>query len=400
MKDKLKRISQENHIINKAIEIAFYFSRFAVGFICIILRIFPIKHNKIVCSSWKGSKCSDNPYYISKQILEKYNDVEIIWLINKNYNGKILDGVIRKKNNIWVNLYELATAKVWIDCNWKPYGLLKRKNQLYVQTWHGSYGLKKIYMDIPEKLQYMEKKLMQHNSQIIDVMISNSMQTSTIYRRALRYNGPMLEVGSPRNDIFFSDCKTIKCKVKKVFHIEGKKIILYAPTYRNSLKINQFNLDFNEVIDILKKKFGGEWVFLIRLHPYNVYDAGSFITYTDNIINASYYDDMQELLVASDILITDYSSCMFDFVTNRKKCFLFATDVDEYKNERDYYFELDDLPFPLATNSKEMQNNILDFDEKKYQRDLDKLFKQVGLFETGKASEVVADYVINWMENN
>ena len=231
-------------------------------------------------------------------------------------------------------------------------------------------------------------------------MISNSMQTSTIYRRALRYNGPMLEVGSPRNDIFFSDCKTIKCKVKKVFHIEGKKIILYAPTYRNSLKINQFNLDFNEVIDILKKKFGGEWVFLIRLHPYNVYDAGSFITYTNNIINASYYDDMQELLVASDILITDYSSCMFDFVTNRKKCFLFATDVDEYKNERDYYFELDDLPFPLATNSKEMQNNILDFDEKKYQRDLDKLFKQVGLFETGKASEVVADYVINWMENN
>ena len=109
---------------------------------------------------------------------------------------------------------------------------------------------------------------------------------------------------------------------------------------------------------------------------------------------------MQELLVASDVLISDFSSCILDFVTKDKICFLYASDVQEYRQERDYYFDIRDLPFPLAENNEEMRKNILQFDTEQYLEKLHGLFEEVGLCETGQASAASADYILNWMEKN
>lgn len=109
---------------------------------------------------------------------------------------------------------------------------------------------------------------------------------------------------------------------------------------------------------------------------------------------------MQELLIVCDILITDYSSCMFDFVTREKFCFLYATDIESYKKERDNYFKLEELPFPYAKDNNQLEKNILLFDEKQYHMNLRRLFKRVGLCENGNASKQTADYIEQWIEEH
>ena len=122
------------------------------------------------------------------------------------------------------------------------------------------------------------------------------------------------------------------------------------------------------------------------------------MTYSETVISASEYDNMQELLAACELLITDYSSCMFDFVTTGKTCFLYASDIQAYKQDRDTYFELEELPFPLAVNNDELEVRIREFDPEKYGMELRKLFERVGLCESGIASRKTAEYILSRME--
>ena len=349
-----------------------------------------------MCCNMKGRRYGDNPKYIVDEIIRRGLDYEVVWLLNEVDDEEVPPEIRKASHNIFSIAYELATSKIWIDSNTKQYGTLKRKNQIYIQTWHGSYGLKKVYGDIPEKITLIDKKTIQYNSKITDLMISNSRQTSEIYHRAFWYKGEMLECGSPRNDIFFEDENKYKEKVQAHFSIQGKKIALYAPTFRNNFGTDTFNMDYEKVKSSLEQRFGGEWVILIRLHPNNIKDASAFIDYNKDIINATDYNVMQELLVASDVLITDYSSCMFDFVTTGKVCFIYATDIEAYREERDYYFDIYDLPFPVAENNEQFENVILNYNEEEYQKKLQELFVKVGLCESGNASGQVVDYIEKW----
>ena len=365
-----------------------------------IMNIFPIQNNKIVFCATKGKRYGDNPMYISDELIKRNRNYDIVWLLKKDVEVEIPKGIRRAKYNLFTEIYELTTAKVWVDCNTKNSGVLKRRNQLYVQTWHGSYGIKKIGRDLGDKLESTEKRFYTSNAKITDLMVSNSKQTTEIYRRALWYSGEMLECGSPRNDIFFGECNEKIKKVEQYFGIRNQKIVLYAPTFRCSHSTDKFKLNYEKLLETLTKKFGGEWIVLVRLHPNNLNAAKNATEYNDKVKNASLYSIMQELLAATDVLITDYSSCMFDFATTGKTCFLYATDVEEYRNDRDYYFDIKDLPFPLAENNEQLEKNILNFDEEVYQKKLHELFEQVGLCETGHASEKVADYIEQWMKEN
>lgn len=397
MIEKIKRFIGKKGNCYQLIYYLFRVYSMLFSMLCIIMRVFPIK-NKIVCCNMKGKRYGDNPKYIVDEILSRDLDYEIIWLLRDVEDKEVPIGIRKVPYNMFSIAYELATARIWIDSNTKQYGTLKRKNQLYIQTWHGSYGLKKVYGDIPEKITSIDSDTMQYNSKITDLMISNSRQTTEIYQRAFWYKGNILECGSPRNDIFFVDARRYQEKVQIHFGIKGKRIALYAPTFRKNFATDVFRLDYKRLQQTLQRRYGGEWVILIRLHPNNIADAGTFIEYKEDIVNATDYSVMQELLVASDVLITDYSSCMFDFVTTGKTCFLYATDVEAYREERDYYFDLDELPFPLAQNNDEMEENILNFDEEKYQKELNQLFEKVGLCESGNASGQVVDYIENWVK--
>lgn len=397
---KIKKLAVKNEIFATIIYVCFkiYGGLFYIVF-C-VMDILPIKENKIVCCNMKGKRYGDNPKYITDALLKKTNNLDIVWLLNDLTDREVPENVRIVKYDFWHQIYELATAKVWIDSNAKQYGFRKRKSQLYIQTWHGSYGLKKVGADLGDKISKIDICNCKYNFKNTDIMLANSRRTSEIYNRAFGYRGQILENGSPRNDIFFQNSEDIKDKVNKYFEVNGKRIVLYAPTFRTDYRVSDLNLNYDILLQALSNRFGGEWVVLVRLHPNNLQDAKSFIQYTDKIINASEYDVMQELLVASDVLVTDYSSCMFDFVTNGKPCFLYASDIARYKEERDNYYELEDLPFPVATNEQELKEVITTFNADKYKKELNNLFEEVGLNETGHASEIAADYILKWMKEH
>lgn len=391
--DKIKRFALKNKFCFSIIYLLYRLYGYFFSLICLFMRIFPVQNNKIVCCNVKGKRYGDNPKYVTDEILRQGLNYEIIWLLNKDVVMDLPEGIQRANYSLFSMAYHLATAKIWIDSNTKPNGLLKRKNQFYIQTWHGSYGLKKIGKDISDKLTSIDKRDLTYNAKIEDLFVSNSRFYSDLYRRAFWYEGEILECGSPRNDIFFTEHPEITKAVKEYFHTTNKRMAIYAPTYRSDYKTDSFKLDFEQLCDNLEARFGGEWVILVRLHPQNIADAESFIEYNDRIINATGYSVMQELLVACDVLISDYSSCMFDFVTTGKTCFIYASDVQKYKDDRDFYFDIHSLPFPVAENNTEMKENIMNFDEAVYKDKLQQLFDEVQLCENGTACKQVVSWI-------
>ena len=140
-------------------------------------------------------------------------------------------------------------------------------------------------------------------------------------------------------------------------------------------------------------------LFIIKKHFYHREEKENLDDYP-NITDITNVEDIdpQVLLYQSDVLITDYSSCMFDFVTVPKPCFIYAPDLEQYEHDRGNYFKMSELPFPLAQDNDELADNIKNFDMEEYANKVKELHKKVGLCETGHASEVVADTIIDFIE--
>jgi CDP-glycerol glycerophosphotransferase len=210
------------------------------------------------------------------------------------------------------------------------------------------------------------------------------------------YTGKILEYGYPRNDIFFRPSLGIRNKVYDYFKISPDyKIVLWAPTYRNGRELDKYKLDLERLIVNLTKKFNSKWTVLIRLHP-TMEHKSKEMKYSRHIINASSYGDIQELLVASDVLISDYSSVISEFALTGKPIFLYSTDIKEYGIERDFYMDYYSMPFPIAESNEELEEKILSFNENVYREDVLSYLDEVGMMEKGDASARVVDYIENF----
>ncbi|MCI9079045.1 MAG: hypothetical protein HFH68_09000 [Lachnospiraceae bacterium] len=230
---------------------------------------------------------------------------------------------------------------------------------------------------------------------IVNIMVSNGTLCNEIYKSAFLYSGRILECGSPRNDILVNCPETFVIKVKDYFNIpHSANIVIYAPTYRNGRKTDKMQLDGQRVLEALSKKFGGDWYMLKRLHPTMVQCAGG-LGYGKNIINASEYDDMQELLAASDVLVSDYSSVIGEFSIMKKPVFLYAEDISSYSRERDFYVDYFELPYLIAEDEDKFVENIFSFDKKIYEDKVCGYHKKIGSVENGTASKAVVDAVYN-----
>lgn len=364
----------------------------------------PIKNNKIVFSNFNGSGYGCNPKYILEEILRQNLPYEICWLTNnvrkelKNFPSRVRLVNLKSKQA----LKELSTSKIWIDNQRKVFhiqrGLEKKDNQFYINTWHGSLGIKKVGVDSPvnsiqnDWIPYGKK-----DSEMLDYLISNSTFENDVYKNNFWDNGKILTFGHPRNDIFFYNdekLNEIKKRVFKKLNIAlNKKVLLYVPTFRDYGSLDSYNLEVENLLKSITDKFGGEWVLAVRMHPHLKSKAGKLFKFGFNIVNASSYSDIQELLVSSDIAITDYSSCIFDFMLSRKPAFIFATDIEKFNNERGFYYPLESTPFPIAKNNEELIQNILDFDNEKYKREVEEFLTDKGCVEDGHATERVVDLI-------
>jgi CDP-glycerol glycerophosphotransferase len=261
-----------------------------------------------------------------------------------------------------------------------------------VAWWGRTY--KKIGADNPRNINNKPyEKTSRHMDKIVDVMVSNSKWCTKIYRSAFLYTGKILEYGYPRNDIFFRPSLGIRHKVYDYFKIpDDYKIVLWAPTYRNGRDLDKYRLDLEKLIMNLNKKFNSYWTVLVRLHPTMEHKAKE-MRYSKYIINASSYGDIQELLVASDVLISDYSSVISEFALTGRPVFLYATDIKEYGIERDFYMDYYSMPFPIAESNDELEQKISAYNEKKYKEDVLCYLDKVGMIEKGEASAKVVDYI-------
>lgn len=365
-----------------------------------VFGLFPIKKNKIVFMRHKGKGFGDHGKYIALELLRQNMPFELVWVVD-DMEDEFPTGIRKIPNTDLRRIYELATAGIWIDNLVKHRGTRKRKGQFYLNTTHGvGISMKKFFLDEPA-ITEMNRKNVLHDGEIADVYLSGGRFITNVYKTAFRLKGTVIETGSPRVDILLRYSKEHTCKVKEKIGIEqDKKVLLFAPTFRKrskgDLEESQFNVE--RLQKVLRCKWGGEWIFLFRFHP-TVEQLGQTVPQKKTVFDVSHYDDMQELMITSDILITDYSSTMFEFSYMKKPVFLFTKDLQEYvENERGFYFNFCELPFSMAESEDELVENIESFSGKDYCEKLDKFHQRCGVSEDGHASQRVVriiDGVIN-----
>lgn len=364
----------------------------------------PIENKKIVVDNFFGRGFGDNPKYIIDEVLRHDPSIDIVWLINDHVDVKEFPAGIRTvKIGSPKAAYEYATAHIWIDNIKNNFKGIKRPEQFYLQTWHGGIAFKKIEKAVESHLDPSYVEASKKDSKITDVILSDSKWVTNSIRDNFWYDGEILETGFPRNDAFFNNTNETEERVRQFYNISpNTKIVLYAPTFRNNVKIEdqQFLYEVNgaKIKEACEKKFGGRYVFLERVHP-NVASQID-LPVSDFVKSANDYPDMQDLLVAADVLITDFSSSVFDFILNKHRVFLFAKDYEQYiSSERELNFDIKkDLPFSFANSETELIQNISSYDDKKGKRDVEKLINSFGLKEDGHASERVAKILLNVMK--
>ena len=369
----------------------------------------PIQKNKIVFANFKGSGYGCNPKYIAEEILKRGLNYDLVWLVKKNIDIDTMPKEIRIIDfNSKKALRELATAKIWIDNQRKLFhikrGLRKKDGQCYIQTWHGSLGIKKIGVAC-SKTNLQMNDIFLTDAGMLNFILSNSTFENNVFQENFYNYGELKEYGHPRNDIFFHDnenLKNIKQRVCNTLNISIEtKILLYAPSYRDDGNLTCFNLDCNNIIETLCNITHQKWVLLVRLHPNLIKVSQKIFNFdTTNVFDATKYHDIQELLISSDMMITDYSSCIFDFMLSRKPAFIFATDIEHYNTERGFYYPLESTPFPVATNNEQLVENISNFDYEKYKNEVEQFLKDKGCIEDGHASERVVDLIEEIMKND
>lgn len=370
-----------------------------------ICETLPVQKDKIVFENFNGNSYGCNPKYIAEEIIRRNLPYDLVWLVRsvtKEKEKNVFPEQIRLVGyGSKQALKELASAKIWIDNQRKNYflkkGLRKKEGQYYIQTWHGSLGIKKLDADVDAFVGELKQEWVNRSkldSSMMDYLLTDSEFENKIFRRALWFNNEIKEFGHPRNDIFFKDSIEIKQKVRDFYNIpEDKKILLYVPSFRDSGNIDCYDLEYEKVLKAMEDRFGGDWICLARLHPRTKKYDKELIMESDKLIDACFYPDIQELLVSSDAAITDYSSCIFDFMLSRKPAFVFATDIKDFNNDRGFYYPLEATPFPIAVNNKELVENVLKFDDEKYQKDITNFLEDKGCMEDGHASERVVDLI-------
>ena len=318
-----------------------------------IARFFPLQ-NKIVFDNFCGRGLGDDPKYILLQLINEGAKAKYIWLVN-DLSEKFPPEVRKIKYGSWQARYHFLTAKIWIDNVKSVPKPPKRKNQFYLQTWHGSFANKKVEKDAEEYLSKEYIKISQEDSSKIDLMYSNNDFKINLFKNSFWYKGPVIKSDSPQLSILINRQEKSKKNIFFQFNLNlENRVVIYAPTFRKTSSISAYKWDYHHILQILNEKFNTNFTFFVRLHP-NVSNQG-LIHLDDNIINVTDFPDMDELMAISDVMITDFSGVAYDMALIQKPVFLFAQDYDDYiQNDRPQYFKTSELPFPFAKNLLELE---------------------------------------------
>ncbi|MFI3165681.1 MAG: CDP-glycerol glycerophosphotransferase family protein [Bacillota bacterium] len=405
MTDTLKNIVKSNKLLfwifTKILLVKAQFKKIIVIFVKCIYYLFPVKKNKVIITNYYGKDYGDNGKYIVEEIKKQNLNYDIVWQLKKEFmkNNQLPNDVRAVEYGSLKSIYEQSTAKVDID-NCRKTGVvsIKKQNQIYINTMHSLLPLKQVEKDAEDTISPHYIKKAKLDSKRMDYIVSSCDLKTKIIQNSYWYDGKILEIGMPRIDLMMNQNLKIKKKVYQYLNInDRKKILLYTPTFRNNDSLACYDIDFDRLKKSLDNKFSNDWIILIRLHP-NISKDNSKLKFNEYIMDATYYPDLQELMVASDVMITDYSSCMFEFSLTNKIVFLYATDVVNYMDERDFYIDLTKLPYPLSQNNDELIKNIEEFDYGSYPGHLIDFYDEIGISELGKSSQKLVGIINEYMK--
>lgn len=364
-----------------------------------------VRHGQVMCWAYSFRQYGCNPKYITEYILANCpEDFSIVWAFKRNVDVSVVSGRVKTvRVPSIMYLYYLYTSEFIItnSRNKRYYSCFKKKNgQKYIMCWHGSLPLKKIEKDSEHPLEQVYVRDAKDDSRMCDIMLSGNKFFTDILHRAFWYDGKVLECGEPRHDIYFEKGRHQQLRreiLGKLNVPDTTKIVMYAPTFRNyGSDFSHYDLDWNRITPLLGQALKSEVVVFVRLHP-NIIEQVDVDEKLNNpdLRNMCFYHDMQELMCVTDILITDYSSTMFEAALLGRLCLLYADDIEDY--DRGFYFRLSDLPFPLATTKQQLEYNIEHMDRTaQLERQFRFLRDTMKVMENGMASKEV----VRWMKRN
>ncbi|MEU9541146.1 bifunctional glycosyltransferase/CDP-glycerol:glycerophosphate glycerophosphotransferase [Streptomyces mirabilis] len=320
----------------------------------------------VLYAAFSGRQFSDSPRAVYEELLRQGADLEHIWVV-EDRRAEIPKGVkvIRRWSREW---YEALGRSRYIVTNTHlPHWIRRREGQVIVQTWHGT-PLKRIGHDI-DSVQFADRKYLSKVAEETpswSFLVSPNRFSTPIMKRAFQYDGEILESGYPRNDVLLSEktedlARTVR---ERIGLPEGKKVVLYAPTWRDDQFYQAGNYKFDLRLDVKEaaERLGDDHVLLIRKHS-NIVDAvpGAGDGF---VFDVSSYPDIAELFLITDVLVTDYSSLMFDFANTGRPMLFFTYDLEYYRDQlRGFYFDFEErAPGPLLQTSDELIAALADIE--------------------------------------
>lgn len=374
-----------------------------------ILGKLPTRRKTILFESFLGKQFSDNPKALYRYIKENYPEYKLYWSFDRGLANHFKSNepdlnVLPRFSLKW--MFVMARAEYWITNSRLPLWIPKPQGTTYIQTWHGT-PLKKLATDMDEvhmpgtDAERYKQNFVKEVSKW-DYLISPNSYATRIFKRAFQYDKTVIESGYPRNDILIN-CNELQNihKLKKEAQLPlDKKVILYAPTWRDNQFYATGKYKFNLHMDLQKMKaaLSDDYVIILRLH-YLIAEQLDLIGFEDFVYDFSSYKDINELYLMADILITDYSSVFFDYANLKRPMFFFVYDIEEYRDQlRGFYFDFEnEAPGPLVKTTEELIEEIERADEGRagLNENIEFFHEQFCYLEDGKASERVVNNIMN-----
>ena len=357
----------------------------------------PLNKRKLVFDNFGGRGYGDNPKYIADELLKQDKNLDIVWL-TKDMSISVPDGVRKVRYGSWRAFLEWSTAKIWVDNIRNSDRPWKRKKQIYLQTWHGSDGVKLVEKDVESTLSKSYLVMAKYDGRISDGIISSCQLQTEQFKKSfwLGDNVEILEYGLPRNDDFFYSEKISHTNqiVRARYNISlDELVVLYMPTFRDNGSTKEYNLDYDKVINSFQKFYNKKVRVLIRFHP-NV-DNTFFKNDDERLLNVTDYPDPQDLMFAADIMISDYSSAPIDFMLLNRTIFLYMPDYEEYTKLRPLNPNFNNLPFIKCYTNLELVEQISRFSKMDYHECIDDYKLKNRRFDDGNAARKCAEWIVN-----
>ena len=345
----------------------------------------PTNESLVLFEAFWGKNYADSPKALYEAMLNdsKYDSFSFVWAFRNVEEGSRLVAeqdpnnrtqFVKYKSNEYY--HATATAKFFIRNARIPVNIIKKKDQLHIQTWHGT-PLKRLAHDISvegvsakgsmkESRNKFDRDTKNYDFMISPSAFATSKLSSAFALEKLGKKDIIVEQGYPRNDFLINATPDQIAGIVKELNLpRNKKVVLYAPTWREGQHTIGLGYTYDLQLDFekMKKQFSDEYVVLFRAH-YHIANSFDFSKYDDFIINVSKYDDVNHLYVVSDILITDYSSVFFDYANLKRPILFFMHDLDHYKDvARGFYLDLKDLPGPIARTEYELYEYLSSLEE-------------------------------------